>query len=383
MNSKTLLVGSAGFFFPIYLSLLLFTCSLAQSQYLDVGQNAIDVPVDPQSAAMGESFVAMRNNPAALFYNPATISGFKGLQFTYSHRNFDILPNNDLTYHSYLLSLSLPTGSIGIFYNDFTNDNDLIVTSPAYPEGTGEYTSYKNYVYGAAYGKDVSANFDIGITLKAYNYSLGPHSGHAAYLADIGTIYHTSGPISRAGFITDEFNAGISIQNFGTDHRYDTTFQEAGSLIKLPRYLRIGYAYRMTIVNEDKEKLTPIGFLFTGEYRNLLNAEDYQSSERDYWGFGTQATLYEILSLRLGSYISGTPSYYGQKGVPSIRYGFGVHLPLNKIGLQSPIAIIMDYGVIPGQFTSNSFFTTNLNPTLRVFSFGIWYESSFFPEARQ
>jgi hypothetical protein len=34
------------------------------------------IPADPRSVAMGESFVALASNPAALLYNPAGLAGF-------------------------------------------------------------------------------------------------------------------------------------------------------------------------------------------------------------------------------------------------------------------------------------------------------------------
>ena len=88
-------------------------------------------------------------------------------------------------------------------------------------------------------------------------------------------------------------------------------------------------------------------FIFTAEYKTMLNKTDYNDSERDYWGTGFEATFYNFISLRLGGLSNPYQSIYGNKGVLSSRLGFGINVPFGLLKLNSPVAVMFDYAVIP------------------------------------
>jgi hypothetical protein len=386
----------------IVILLVLISCSTVHSQYITDGFLSLDTPVDPQSVAMGESFTAARGIPGAFKYNPACLTNLQGINFSYNLRNYDYYKDFNVKYRSYQLSLPVSDGGIGIFYDNYILDVNSSVSTGNNPEAPEEVERNRmmNYVCGITYARTISSLFDLGISVKSYNSSNetslngAPLSKvfdyQAAYLLDLGILYHQAGPLTRTDYFDDEFSAGLSLQNFGSDYREkfymlgfalipvdanDSLLAKAtlfDNLVKLPRYARAGFSYKLSILNEDRGSAAPFSFLFTAEYRNLLNGTGLQLSARDYWGFGAEATFYEMLSLRIGGFIQPAGELYGMKGVPSLRYGAGLNLPLRKIGIDVPFTLHGDYAGIP---LHNYFGETT---TFKLYSIGITYNNSLF-----
>jgi hypothetical protein len=118
-----------------------------------------------------------------------------------------------------------------------------------------------------------------------------------------------------------------------------------------------------------------VKILITGEYRDLLNPGQRQEDESDYWGFGFEALVYEVVSARIGGFLTPTNSIYGDRGVPQLRYGFGLRAPLQQLGIAAPFTINVDYSGIP---ITVSPYWKDLNTTLKAFSLQIAYEGDLF-----
>ncbi len=362
----------------------------AQS-FVQTGLNSIDTPVDPRSIAMAESFVALRNNSMALMYNPAGLASARGVSLSYSHRRLNWLDDLSSTkYFALATSIQTPIVNIGLLYNRF-EQGEFIITGPESPEEAGRAKVY-DYVLGLGVARSFGNHWDIGLTVKTYNvvetitgasipvYPL--ETTHRPYLLDFGVIY-SHPDVIRTESSDDEFAVAVALQNFGTDFKIKAAgFRSDSSppmmietLLKLPRYLRFGVSYSLTIMPQSKEKLTPFKFLITGEYRNFLNPGTYQKADRDFWGLGIEATFLDILAARVGGYIAPYSSIYGERATPHFRYGVGVNLPLARIGVDSPISIRMDYAGIP---VRNPSFSRVENSTLKAFCFGLTYEEEIF-----
>jgi hypothetical protein len=350
----------------------------AQSLIFPPEVKSIDVPVDPQSVAMGESFVAVRANPAAFIYNPAALSGFQGIRTVYSRRDYNTMQTYSDHYESYVVALSTPIGNIGFFYEQYLPYVNLELPVYPRPVPTGidqnVYTTNKNSVYGIAAAKTVSEHIDAGAAIKAYDESGYNMTGKTAYLFDAGIIYHTAGPLARTELISDEISGGLSVQNLGSDFDYNLPTGETSTF---PRYVRIGFAYSYTALNENKEKLAPFKFRCTGEYGNVMNTTSDWKANRDSWGLGMEATLFEVLTLRVGGYIPAISGLYGSKGTPSYRAGFGVNMPMKILVPNSPLVFNVDYAAIPISFANGYPYSHN-NTTFQLFSIGITYNNSLF-----
>src|SRR5271169_1411852 len=76
---------------PKLLAIPSLVASIAQFAFSQAGPEGypFDTPADPRSVAMGESFVALPSDPAALMYNPAGLAGLTGLNVSYSRKSMD------------------------------------------------------------------------------------------------------------------------------------------------------------------------------------------------------------------------------------------------------------------------------------------------------
>ena len=308
---------------------------------------ALDVPVDPRSVTMGESFVAVGGTTSAYIYNPAALATLRGLHFSYDHRDRTILSSADGKYRLFTASLHTSMGSIGVFYSRYNDELNFT--------GVSSVTSY-DYVAGLTIARTLFEHVDVGITGKIFNWGMTfissyEYKTNSPVLFDLGAQYGMNGFL-EGSMVQDQIRCGLALQNFGTDLRLET--MELGNpdqLQRLPRYVRIGFAYALHLAPEHEGGLHPLSFLLTAEYRNLLNGKDNQSSDRDFWGFGSEFSFFEIASVRFGGYISPATIYsgsqYGSRGAFAARYGFGLSLPVKYFLPHVPLAFSFDYAVIP------------------------------------
>jgi hypothetical protein len=328
---------------------------------------------------MGESFVALSNSSSGSFYNPATLNSIKGITTSYSKRYFDWMDwTNGMYYFSLNGTVHTTYGTIGLFYNRL-NWGEMTIASDGYPEEVGKARIY-NHTYGISYSKEIDSHFQAGITLKTYNdvidYIVRPSwlttsfKTSQPYLFDFGILYREIGFFSSNN-ITDEISVGAVLQNFGTDYK------ENDHYVRIPHYARLGFAYTFNLMNESEDKLPPFRFTLTGEYCNHLNQWKTAKSYRDYWKAGMEATFFDVVSLRMGGDARPYSSIYSEKGLPSLRYGFGLNAPLHSMGINTPIVVSFDFAAIPLN-EINWFSNSYSKRTLTAFTLEIKYSNDLF-----
>jgi len=321
--------------------------------------NALDVPTDAQSIAMGESFTGVPAYLPAIIYNPAGLAGISGVQASYSYRSQHWLSFlSELDYHSAALAFSIPLFAVGIFYTrsdlgsaDVIDRNTLAVI--------GQVESHSDML-AIGFGRSFTPQLSCGITVKGYSEeetTTGGNPGlsyqsYGSFMVDIGALYTVSGLMGDARF-RDIYSAGISLQNFGSDLREQISLYDAppspSVLIRIPRYLRFGISCSLDILPAEQGGFVPVRIVATGAYRNLLNPSAYQAGDRDVWGWGLEVSAYELVTLRMGASINGVSSLFGPKGSPMLRYGAGITVPLPRFGASVPLTVRFDYAAIPVQ----------------------------------
>ena len=314
---------------------------------------SLDIVTDATGIAMGESSVANPENQAAYFENPAAIPINTGMQIFYNYRshNWMALAEN-MKYFSAGGCITTSIGNFGFAYNQFSSGQ--IATSPTDPQINTEDV---NRTFILSYSNLILKNLYAGGSVKLFNRSLSSNgssysvTSNNAYLFDAGILYMTNG-FFTAEKIKDKFNAGASLQNFGSDYKEEyKAFVTETMTQKLPRFLRIGFAYQLnTIVGQRLQ--ANVDFLLIGEYKRLLNPGDSEQNDVNYWGAGIEATLLKIVSLRLGGVASPENSILWDKGKFNLRYGIGLNFPLAVLGLSHPVTIKFDYAVMPINQTS-------------------------------
>jgi hypothetical protein len=80
-----------------------------------------DTPVDPRGVAMGESFVALPSDHAALMYNPAGLAGLSGLSVSYSRKSLDWFLQD---WSFYSINATVGT-SFGVFAAQYNRESIL------------------------------------------------------------------------------------------------------------------------------------------------------------------------------------------------------------------------------------------------------------------
>jgi hypothetical protein len=98
------------------------------------------------------------------------------------------------------------------FFMSMLSMDDMEITTPYHPEGTGENFTCSEYYGGISLATDLTDKFSAGLTAKYLSsYLFNDEIGAKGWAIDIGTMY-------RSGFHSMRF--GMAITNFGPDIKY-------------------------------------------------------------------------------------------------------------------------------------------------------------------
>lgn len=133
-----------------------------------------EIPADPRSVAMGESFAGLPANPAALMYNPAGLAGLSGLDISYSYRGLNWVPPTE-KWGFYSFNAAVAT-SFGVFAARYDRKSlgSMLVTTSAGPDGDGtEMHLYSHDIalgYALGLGRGSLSAFQPNITITSNLY---------------------------------------------------------------------------------------------------------------------------------------------------------------------------------------------------------------------
>lgn len=340
-----------------------------------------EVPVDARSISMGQSFVAVDQNIHALLYNPAGLSGLKGVSASYSQRSINWLDSftKDLKFQSFNASMATSFAVFGFSYNRFSL-GEFIRTNSSGIE-IGRVSAYEHtFMLGASH--TFENGLSLGASIKTWNYvNIGTRSAAMPegvpdeqktlpILFDLGALYQFQ-LMSSSSPLSDRFSLGMSIQNYGSNMIVRDNMGRQVFSIQPHRFLRFGAAYSITVLESETE-LTPFIGMASLEYRRVLNG--YDDAQNDFYGFGLEARIFEIFSARLGGYLSNIRWIYGEPKSVAVRYGFGLNVPFAKLGVAMPIDVRFDYAAIPVN-TPLGFSSNKINSPLSTFTFTVQYEN--------
>jgi len=251
----------------------------------------LKLPLSARAVGMGGAQVALAEGVASIGFNPAgmlSISDY-GFGATYTKWFADIQ-------HSYMgVVKNLPDiGAIGVSVTFLATD-DMDVTTPQRPEGTGERFRASEYAFGVAYARQVSDKFMVGINGKIIqSYLYNTEIGASTFAFDVGTLYDI--PILRS-------RLGVSLNNIGKDLQY------LSEPYSLPTSLRFGVlvdvldegehqlktTFQISRNNDAAEQYNVGGeyifsgvFALRGGWKFVYDAEDFTG------GFGTNLSLMGI-----------------------------------------------------------------------------------------
>ncbi len=182
------------------------TISVAQSSGVSKrGTTAapfLSIPQGARALSMGAAFVAVANDPSAMYWNPAGITELRGFNFMFDHTYWIA----DIQYE--YAAATIDIGSFGTLGANITASNigDMKVTTVDQQDGTGEIFSVSDLALGLSYGLKLTEDFSIGFNPKFIYQKIWKMSA-SGFAIDLGVKYRT--PFQG-------ITLGMSVANFGT-----------------------------------------------------------------------------------------------------------------------------------------------------------------------
>jgi len=181
---------------------------LAQDQNREVSKRGttaapfLSIAQGARALGMGGAFVAVANDPSAMYWNPAGITDIEGIGFIVDHTTWIA----DINYE--FIGATVALGNYGALGVNITASNigEMKVTTVDQQEGTGEIFGVTDMAVGLSYGLKLTDAFAIGFNPKFVYQRIWKMSANA-FALDMGIKYRTP---------FEGVTLGMSISNFGT-----------------------------------------------------------------------------------------------------------------------------------------------------------------------
>lgn len=147
------------------------------------------IGVGARATGLGESFVAVANDPTAIYWNTAGLASIQRQEVAFSHVGWPA----DVSYEhiAYVLPVRRLGGSLAFQLGVLSTEIDE--TTEVQPFGTGRSFFYSDVVAGGAYARRWTDKLLVGFGVKYVREDLGADVGGPitnAVLVDIGSIYY-------------------------------------------------------------------------------------------------------------------------------------------------------------------------------------------------
>jgi hypothetical protein len=318
------------------------------------GLSSLESAIDAEQVAMGESFVAYRTGLTSFKHNPATLTGINFPTVYYSNRDNEIHNAfGDSYFYEFGVTFKSPIGVSNINYARFNAiEADYLDMNGI---NQGKLIIY-DHIASLHHGYQVNNALSVGLALKwvdlDWQVSEGDindfsYSSTAAIVGDIGATYQLTGLFQYKN-IKDSLVLGISLQNFGSDLKYNSSLgvgTENETVYQTPRFLKFGFSYGFTAFSQNR--LPVFEYILTAQYGRLLNPKDYDEGNADTGGIGSKVRFWEVLELNIGGLYQSSYSFYANEDVFNMRYGFAINLPFERFGWNAPITAKFSYTHIP------------------------------------
>lgn len=180
----------------------------ASAQFAKAGRagvQALKLGVGARAAALGESFVAMADDPSALYWNPSGIARLEGRSVIGSYIQWPA----EVNFSTVGVTAPLGQGAIGVSLSVLSTGY-MNVRTVFHPEGTGQVFTVSDLIAGVSYARNMTDRFSFGITAKILREKLEDFEDTGVAF-DIGSLYDI-------GF--KGLRMGIAILNFGPNLQY-------------------------------------------------------------------------------------------------------------------------------------------------------------------
>lgn len=177
------------------------------AQFLKIGLGA-------RAVGLGEAFVAVANDPSAVYWNPAGLASLQRQEVALAHVGWP----GDINFEhvTWVLPSRRFGGSFAFQFGALTTEMDE--TSELEPFGTGRSFQYSDIVVGGAYARRWTDKLLVGAGAKFVREDLGADVGGpttGAVLFDLGSIFYLGYGSVRIA---------TSLSNFGSEMRPSGNF---------------------------------------------------------------------------------------------------------------------------------------------------------------
>ena len=247
-------------FLLLVIGIFLIKTTYCQDKVGTTAAPFLGIGAGPKAIGMGGAFVAVADDPSALYWNPSGISRKGHNEILVEHTNYLIGTSYNFFGGVVAFDENNAVG-LSVTYLDYGSER---VTTIDLPDGTGEEWSAKDVAIGLTYSRNLTDRFSIGGTVKMIMQQIW-HESATGFALDAGLLYITP---------FNDLKIGMDISNFGTDMRmsgedlyvtHNPDASKAGSNSKipaeyytdsypLPLLFRIGLS--MDVVNTEDNRVT-------------------------------------------------------------------------------------------------------------------------------
>jgi long-subunit fatty acid transport protein len=265
----------------------------------------LKIGVGARATGLGESFVAVANDPTAIFWNPAGLASMQRHEVSLSHISWP----GDINFEhvSYVLPVQRLGGSLAFQVGALSTE--IEETTEFQPFGTGRTFFFTDIVAGAAYARRWTDKLLVGAGLKYLREDLGSDVGGPvtdAFLFDLGSIYYLGyGSVRIAVALT---NFGPQMQPSGQFQSPTTGEVRSYDGFDPPMVFRYGVAFE-PVESADQRLTTSLEFDQPADNALLMKA-------------GAEWTLRRQFSLRTGYNFGADDLQYSA--------GAGVHVAMGQ-----------------------------------------------------
>jgi hypothetical protein len=276
---------------------LVFVISASAAIAIDSPFNFLRYVSGARASGLAGSFVAMIDDPAAMYFNPASISTVtdKRLSVTFLKHVLDVNSGGISYIHHLEGSNGTLAGSIGYSnYGSFEYADKI-------GNRNGNTFSASDLSFGVTYSNTLDTNFYYGLTLK-YIYSGIEEVSTSALAVDAGLIYKLA---------DNRTNLGMAILHAGTQLSKISNSSES-----LPLDVRIGFNHR----------LRGLPLLFNFSFHHLADNTDAFFDKLKSFNIGGELYFGKVVQIRLGydNQIRSLTNAEANKGLTGFSAGIGI-----------------------------------------------------------
>ena len=250
---------------PFALALvLLLAPAAAPADTGTTGFAFLKLGVGARAMGLGSAYVALADDPTAIYWNPAGLSSLTGTQVTAMHNEWI----QDFRQEFAAVGSHLGPGAFGVSFSGFYSSEF------ERRDDTGALTGhfgFNDLALSGGYGVHVTKGLGAGVALR-YVREMIDQEDATALLADVGAQYH----LKESGV-----SFGAAVQNLGPSAKF------ISESFPMPRTMRVGAA-----LTRDLHALQGHGTI-TAEYRKARDDDGH-------FHIGGEYVYHDHLALRAG-----------------------------------------------------------------------------------